>query len=205
MLGDRPRRCHAARVDESRVRSASALRAAGFFLTVLGVLLVGFGVVGPWVQLGLDGTVAEAVTPTYVGADLLEGKLALAFAVAALVGVLMARMGMANSRRGAALVVLAAGLATLAVSGSASLTAPDRLERQSLDQLRETGGDGAGDLVAVIARAIEPRLGSGIWLSLAGGLSIAVGGTVTQVWARRTTPQTDTNHTLSITREGGGS
>src|SRR5687768_206505 len=84
------------------------LRAIGFLVTVGGALAAGIGAMLTWVSVSLPGTIPVM----YIGVDLVEGTIALALAVVALVAVLASRIAATGSaRRGAAVVVMVAGIA----------------------------------------------------------------------------------------------
>ncbi len=150
-----------------------------------------------WFDIGIRGLTADVVSPTYLGVDVIEGRLALGLAIAALVAVLFARVGRSSSRRWAAGIVLAAGLGIVAASGTIVLTGPDRFEREAVAELRAVAGPQAdADLLANIAKLIETRIRPGVWLAMAGGAGVGLGGVMTLAWTRRVGAFTDAGPTL---------
>jgi hypothetical protein len=159
------------------------LRAVGFLVTVGGALTAGIGAMLTWVSVSLPGTIPEV----YLGVDLVEGTIALALAVVALVAVLASRIAATGSaRRRAAAAVVVAGIALVAIAGGEALTAGGRF-RDDVVRDVTSAVDGAAAPVdtAALEAAIDVRLGIGVWLTLAGGLATAAGGLVTRAWASR--------------------
>ena len=157
------------------------LRAIGFLATVGGALAAGIGAMLTWVSVSLPSTIPVV----YIGVDLVEGTIALALAVVALVAVLTSRIAATGSaRRGAAVVVVVAGIAIVAIAGGEALTAPQRFRDDAVADATGAFGDELIDATA-FADALEVRLGSGLWLTLVGGLATAGGGLVTLAWASR--------------------
>jgi signal transduction histidine kinase len=167
MLGRTAIGCDAAAMSSTAVSPdlrTVGLRVAGFLVTVVAVVLVGLGSLLEWIEVGLDGASIRALAQSYVGVDIVEGKITLALAVVAVVTVLIARVGSLSSRRWAALVVVLAGIGVLLATGTLALTALDRFAPTAAD---------------------EVRLQAALWLSMAGGVGIVLGGLMTLAWARR--------------------
>jgi hypothetical protein len=133
----------------------------------------------------LKGASIGAISPTYVGIDITEGKIALGLAMVAIVTVLIARVGRLHSRRWAAVVVVLAGLGVLVATGSLAVTASDTYARLVAEELSGPIKQVDPGLLAGITDLIEVRLRSGLWLSMAGGVGIILGGLMTLAWARR--------------------
>jgi hypothetical protein len=163
-----------------------ALRRAGFIVTVAGALLTGLGSLIAWAQVGIEGVPLDVISPTHLGVDLIEGKITIGLAVVAVVCVLLARVGREGARAWAATVVFVAGIGILLTSGEIALFGSDRLEAEAVDHLRAAAGEQADDrFIDDIVRLVESRLGSGVWLTMAGGAVVTVGGTLAMAWARR--------------------
>ena len=160
------------------------LRAIGFLVTVVGALAAGIGAMLTWVSVSLPSTIPVV----YIGVDLVEGTIALALAVVALVAVLASRIAATGSaRRGAAVVVVIAGIAVAAIAGVEALTAPQRFRDDAVADATGAFGDELIDMAALEA-ALEVRLGTGLWLTLVGGLTMVGGGLVTLAWTSRRRP-----------------
>ena len=177
--------------DPADVPTGLGTRAAGFLLTVIGALLAGVGSMLDWITVTVRDF-PEDIAPTAKGVDLTEGKLVLGLAVVALVAVLASRVGgTVGSRKGAAVVVLLAGLAIVAIGARELLSAEDRYVDDAIDELRETIGalGGSAEDVDAMADQLEGQfvveLGPGMWLAFGGGIVTAVGGAVTLAWASR--------------------
>jgi hypothetical protein len=161
------------------------LRAIGFLVTVGGALAAGVGAMLTWVSVSLPGTIPVV----YLGVDLIEGTIALALAVVVLLAVLASRIARTGSaRRGAAVVVIVAGIALVAIAGGDALTAPGRLRDDAVADVTGAFGDELVDTAAFEA-ALEVQLGAGLWLTLVGGLATTVGGLVTLAWTSRRGPE----------------
>jgi hypothetical protein len=157
------------------------LRAIGFLVTVAGALAAGIGAMLTWVSVSLPSTIPVV----YIGVDLVEGTIALALAVVALVAVLASRIAATGSaRRGAAVLVVIAGIAIVAIAGGEALTAPQRFRDDAIADVTGTFGDELIDTAAFEA-ALDVRLGTGLWLTLVGGLATVGGGLVTLAWTSR--------------------
>lgn len=109
----------------------------------------------------------------------------LALCVIALLAVLVTRVGAVDtSRRGAAVVVLLAGIALAGIALGIVASADRRFVGDAIAEIAELGGIDA-DAAAFLEELLEVRLGLGVWLTLAGGLVTAAGGLVTLRWASR--------------------
>jgi hypothetical protein len=165
------------------------LRAAGFLATVAGSLLTGVGALGAWAEIGLEGNRVGVISPTYLGVDLLEGKIAICLALIAVAGVLLARAGRTGSRPWAAVVVLVSGVAILATAGELAVAGSDRLERDAVastrDALREHAAE--EEVIDDVVALVEARLQPGVWVTMGGGALVMVGGSMSLAWARRAT------------------
>jgi hypothetical protein len=173
----------------------SATRLWGFLCLVGGALLAGLGATRDWAVVGFPGDATGTLDGSVKGTDVWEGKVVLAAAVLALVVLVAARLVRATETRR----ILAFGIATLgALVLALALSVAVRADA------RFGGAEGLDDVAANLAKqldqdpaAIRAQLeqrfdeqlrvdqGSGIWLTLAGGLLIDVGGAVTLAWARR--------------------
>jgi hypothetical protein len=171
--------------------SELGVRTLGFLVTVAGALLAGIGAVLDWIVV----TIADAsdeLAPTWRGLDTAGGKVVVVGAVVALVAVLASRVGgTATARRGAAIVVLVAGIAIVAAAALEAVTAEDRYSSDAIEEARDVVaslGIPAADLDAVLDELqgmIEVRLEPGLWVAIAGGAITVAGGAITLGWASR--------------------
>ena len=169
----------------------SQLRVVSFLLTVAGALLAGIGSMLDWVTVTIPDFPAE-LAPTLRGVDTAEGKLALAAAVVALIAVLVGRVGGTDSaRRGAAVVVLVAGVAIVAIGAREALTAEDRYVDDAVGEVRDVAGslgvaeEDVDAMIDELQEAFVVDVATGVWLTLLGGIATAAGGAVTLAWASR--------------------
>jgi len=176
---------------DDRVHEGLQLRVVGFLLTVAGALLAGIGSMLDWVTVTIPDFPAE-LAPTLRGVDTVEGKLGLAAAVVALIAVLVSRVGGTESaRRGAAVVVLIAGVAIVAIGAREALTAEDRYVDDAAGEVRDVAGslgiaeDDVDAMIDDLQEAFVVDVAIGVWLTLLGGIATAAGGAVTLAWASR--------------------
>lgn len=176
---------------DDRVHEGLQLRVVGFLLTVAGALLAGIGSMLDWVTVTIPDFPAE-LAPTLRGVDTAEGKLALAGAVVALIAVLVSRVGGTDSaRRGAAVVVLVAGVAIVAIGAREALTAEDRYVDDAIGEVRDVAGslgvaeDDVDAMIDDLQDAFVVDVATGVWLTLLGGIATVAGGAVTLAWASR--------------------
>jgi len=165
----------------------SKLRVAGFLAIALGGVLLGVGAVTQW------ATVSGFDTPT-TGIDLWEGLFVLAASFLALIGLVAIRLATPTAARAIAIVVIVIGL------GAAGLAAADALRAQTrftdpgqrdriARQLAAQSGLPFEPIREEIERQFRLRfsvsLGAGIFLTLAGGVLLVVGGALSLAWIRQ--------------------
>ncbi len=152
----------------------TGLRVRAFLFSVLGALLMGVGAVANWVTVGIP---IETAHTSLRGVDLTEGRIVLFLSLIVLVVVVGSRV--VPSRRVRQLLAaleLAAGLATVAIAAAFLV---DGRDHQAV--IRALG----------IPREMWAQLGAfrdlgpGPYVALVGGVSCALGGVLTLLWARR--------------------
>jgi hypothetical protein len=167
--------------------SSYGLRVAGFLITVAGVLLAGVGSIREWVEVGgVAGSNQANIPPSqWLGTELWQGKVVLALALVALLAVLVTRMGAtARIRKAAAGILLVAALATTAIAGATLLLGTSRYIDEEVAKAAAANQD-------TLRSALEASFHLGVWLTLAGGVVMLVGSTLTLAWAMRPRPDWD--------------
>jgi hypothetical protein len=170
----------------------SMLRLAGFLALTLGGLLVSLGSLMDW------ATVTPFDTSTR-GVDLWEGTITLAIGFAALLGMILMRLlRPARARHAAAVAILALGLTATALAGAAAIranerfTSPsqrDRIARALATELGLPYEEVRARIEVTFNRRFHASLDPGIFLVIAGGVMVALGGGLSVAWtARAPTP-----------------
>jgi hypothetical protein len=171
--------------------SAAPLRALGFGLTAAGALLAGATANDTWMRIGFRGDVGGVLDSEFAGTDLLEGIAVLVLAGATLVALLLVRRARMPLRLIAAAAILVFGIAMVLLPVWVALRAEDR----ALDETARTVAGSTGMSVDEAADLIrtEPDLAfevdtSLLFLPIAGGGLVVLGGATSLVWVRRTLP-----------------
>lgn len=142
------------------------LRLWGFLLTATGGALAGIGAVLDWAVVGFPSDAQRALDVPVKGIDVWEGKVVLAAALLALVGTVAMRLTTGRrAPRSLAVAVVVLGTLAAALALSVALRPEARLG----------GGEQLDERV---------ELGLGVWLSAAGGILVAGGGSLGLSWAR---------------------
>jgi hypothetical protein len=200
------------RLDASR---PSSLRLAGFLATTVGAALVGVGSVLNWAVIGVIGS--HVLDAPIKGIDVWEGKVALAIGVLSLVGMIVMRVvGGSTTRRGIAGATVILGLFAVGLATGDAIRIRTRFG-EDLGQLKKLAAALAGALgspVSDVLRELQQRLselvafsrGPGLWLVIAGGLLLAIGGALSLAWANRQDrrPVSATEDVASETTDGDG-
>jgi hypothetical protein len=160
----------------------SPLRLAGFLVTIVGGTLLGVGSLLAWAVIDLGGTTDVR------GIDVLEGKVALGCAILVLIGIPAMRGSLTRRGRYAwGAIIVVAGLLG---AGLAAYDLADKEARLGLGECAKqvaasTGIPESAELRAQCARFASTDLGTGIYVTIAGGLLSAAGGALGIAWARR--------------------
>ncbi len=173
----------------------SALRLWGFLALATGALVAGWGALSDWATLGFPGDTSGALDVAVKGADVWEGVVVLGAAVASLVALLAMRLvGSPSARRGIAFGVATLGALVVAIALSVAIRADARFGgAEGLDdvaadlaaRLEEPVGAVRAQLEERFSSQVRVDLGVGVWLALAGGALIDLGGALGLAWARR--------------------
>jgi len=181
----------------SEIRSTARptpLRLWGFLATAAGTLVAGIGATLDWAVIGFPGDERGTLDVAVKGTDVWEGKVALAAAVLALVLTLVLRLpSSADARRALALAVVTLGALSMALAISVAVRPTPRFAgTQGLDQIATDVSDQLGIPVAEVEAQLHERYGdqlsvdrgTGLWVTIAGGLFVVVGGSLSLAWAR---------------------
>ncbi len=176
------------RIDASR---PSTLRLAGFLCLAIGGLVLGVGSLMTWAVVGVVGS--HALDSSIKGTDVWDGKVTLAIAVAALVGVLAVRLITTGSVRRIISAGIAIGglFATGLAIGDAiriksrftgDLAALEKLAKALADTTHRPLVDILTQLEQQLSKLVTVTRGTGLWLVIAGGILVAVGGALSVAW-----------------------
>jgi hypothetical protein len=176
-----------ARWETRRVEDERGLRTASFALTAAGALLAAGGTTVTWTSTGLRQDLQGLLDLDYRGLDLAEGIAALV--VSGMVLALLADVRRHNGRRGIrASGSLLAGVILVALPTWVAIRAEDR----AVDEVAVVVARSAGITMEEAAARVrtDPDLAvrtdsSGVWLSIAGGVLVTLGGLTALVWSSR--------------------
>ncbi len=171
------------------------LRLWGFWLTAAGVLVLGIGCTLDWAVIGFPGDADGIFDAPVKGTDIWEGAVAFGSGVFALIGTLALRLLRGfDARRALALGIVSLGALATALAISVAMRADARLAGdEGLDDIAATLSGELG-ITPDAARArlldeldldLEVELGPGVWLTIAGGLVVVIGGSISLAWARQ--------------------
>jgi len=175
----------------------SGLRLAGALALVIGGALLGLGAASTWGSVGLSEQIDpdRAITAVIPGIDLWEGVLALAAAVAVLLGLVALRLVRRTStRRLIAVGVVVVGFAAAALAATVALRIQDRLvQTEGLDAYAHALSDSLdlpfdqvrSDIEDAFLRDLLVETGSGVWLAVVGGIFAGIGGILSLAWVRQ--------------------
>lgn len=143
--------------------------------------MLAVGSIMPWARDNLIGAVETR------GTDLLQGLMALALGVAAMLLLVALRWsGSASTRRLIGLAILVAGLIATGIALWTLATAEDAFRAEFIEDVaRLAGVDLAQAEELVDQTGIVTRTQAGLWLALAGGALTAVGGLLDLAWVGR--------------------
>jgi tryptophan-associated transmembrane protein len=172
----------------------SRLRLLGFVALVVGALLAGLGATLTWATVGFPNDTRHLADVAFKGVDVWEGVVALVIAAAALVALIVMRVARSSVVRLGIAVALAigglvvAGLAVLDVATArerfGGIGQLDQIARKMATFLGQTVGTMRALLEKNVAAALRVDVGSGLWITLAGGVLLVVAGVLSFLWAR---------------------
>ena len=172
------------------MEDSRGLRTASFALTGVGALIAAAGTTVTWMSAGLRRDLRELLDLEYLGLDLVEGIAALV--VSGMVLALLADVRRRPRPPGLRPVgLLLAGLILVALPAWVAVRAEDRAVDEVAVVVARTAGITTGEAAAHVRT--DPDLAvrtdsSGVWLSIAGGVLVTLGGVTTLLWSRRRPP-----------------
>ncbi|MGH2640756.1 MAG: Trp biosynthesis-associated membrane protein [Actinomycetota bacterium] len=162
--------------------------AAGFALTAAGALLAAVGTTVIWMSTGLRRDIRGLLDLEFRGLDLVEGVVALVVAAMTLVGLVLLRRLRGSARVGIAVSLVACGVVLIALPVWVAVRAEDR----AVEEIAQVVAASSGSTIEEATRRVrtDPELAvrtdaSGVWLSIAGGVLVTLGGVTTLLWVRR--------------------
>ena len=171
------------------MEDSTGLRTASSALTAAGALVAAAGTTIIWTSTGLRRDLRGLLDLDYRGLDLVEG-------IAALVLSVMVLALLADVRRRGRLGIrpvglLLAGVLLVALPAWVAV----RAEARAVDEVAVVVARAAGITTEEAAARVrtDPDLAvrtdsSGVWLSIAGGVLVTLGGVTTLWWSRRRPP-----------------
>ena len=173
----------------------TGLRVAGFVCIALGAVLAGVGATREWVAVGFTADTEHAADLSVHGTDVWEGKVVLFAAAAALLVLLAMRIsGSPSTRRGLAIVLIVIGAACIALPVVDAVRARDRFAGdEGLDRFVASLSVKLGlpkdivreQLAEQLDEELRIEVSPGLWLTVAGGVLLVVGGALGVAWVRR--------------------
>ena len=173
----------------------TAIRLWGFLFLVVGAVVAGIGALMDWATVGFPGDERGALDVAVKGVDVWEGKVVLASAVLALVGMIAMRLAQrTGTRRALAFGIATLGALVISVALSVAIRAEARLGgSEGLDELAgglaERLGEDPGAVRAQLERQygeqLRVDLGPGVAVAIVGGVLIDVGGALGLLWVRQ--------------------
>ncbi len=164
------------------------LRLAGFVCVALGAIAASIGATREWFVLGFAGDTEGAADQPVHGIDVWDGKVALFAAATALVVVVAMRIaGSGRTRRGLAITLIVLGVACVALAAQAAIGADDRFGGgEGVDRMAEALAVELGlpehvvreQLAEQLEADLRVELRSGLWITAAGGVLLALGGSL---------------------------
>ncbi|HEY7659792.1 MAG TPA: Trp biosynthesis-associated membrane protein [Actinomycetota bacterium] len=174
--------------------AATRLRVAGFAAVVVGALLAGIGATSTWASIGFSADMQRAADVPLNGTDVWEGKaimLAVLIALAAVLALRLASSG--RARRAMAILVIVLGVTCAALPILDAVRARHRFG----------GGEGVDRVATILAAqlalpvevvrrelteafeaGLRVEIQPGLWLTVAGGILMVVGGALGLRWVR---------------------
>lgn len=173
----------------------TAIRLWGFLFLVAGAVVAGLGAVLDWAVLGFPGDEQGTLDVAVKGVDVWEGKVVLASAALALVGMLAMRLVLGTeTRRAIAFGIATLGALVIAIALSVAMRADARFGgSEGLDEMATGLAEQLGEDPAAIRAELEEQigdqlrvdLGPGVAVAVVGGVLIDVGGALSLLWVRQ--------------------
>jgi hypothetical protein len=168
--------------------SDGSLRALGFATTAVGALIAGIGATNVWISIGFRSDVHGVLDSEFAGTDFVEGIVVLVLAAATLVAVVAVRRARGRARAIAATAIVVFGVVIALLPAWAAIRADDRAiddAAEAIAAASDIPADEAADRIRTEPELALDVVTSGVFVSIAGGVLVAVGGAMSLVWARR--------------------
>ncbi|HEX5950307.1 MAG TPA: hypothetical protein VFZ96_04850 [Actinomycetota bacterium] len=171
------------------------IRLSGFLFLVVGAVVAGLGALLGWAILGFPGDEQGTLDVAVKGVDVWEGKVVLACAVLALVGMLALRLVLGTeTRRALAFGIASLGALVIALALSVAMRADARFGgSEGLDEMASALAERLGQDPAAIRAELSEQvgdqlrvdLGPGVAVAVVGGALIDVGGALSLLWVKQ--------------------
>lgn len=186
--------------------NSDGLPLLSFLFTAAGGLLIGLGALGTWAVVTFLGSGASS-SPAGIppgggssslaaidtkGIDTIEGRIALICAVLVLVAIPLMRALSRKGRTVLVVLVIVAGIASVAVALRDVVQSDSRLGTAGADRIAKDIADKTGlpfaDLKAQAESLTSVDVKPWLYVTVAGGLLAVAGGALSLAWARREGP-----------------
>ncbi len=171
------------------VSRPTPLRLLGFVCTALGGVLIAWGAISDWATVVFLGAgFRDSATP---GADVAEGRVALALGVVMLISIVALRVVTSTvARRSIALGVCVAAAVALGIGIVDLVRAEERFGDYAVEEIASDVSRQQGIPIAEARLAVQAvvdddgsiEVGLGLWSVLAGGAVGLVGGLLDLAW-----------------------
>jgi hypothetical protein len=151
----------------------------GAILAIVGGLVLVASALLPWSEITSDlpAELGAASSQTFKGTDYVFGYVVLAFGIlaAGAGGVLLSRAS-SKGRRAAAVLAIVLGSAALAIGILEMLAIADATIGQLADEIAKVSGQSPSTIEPQLKEVFEVKAAFGVYVVLAGGLLVFVGG-----------------------------
>ena len=170
------------------MRGERWLTAAGSALTIAGAVLAAVATTTTWIATGLRRDLRGILDLEFRGLDLVEGIVALVVAAVTLIGLVLLRRFRGSTRVGITVLVVACGLALLALPTWVAVRAEDR----AVDEIARVVAESSGSTIEEATRRVrtDPELAvradATVWLPIVAGVLVVLGAGATLTASVRT-------------------
>lgn len=170
------------------MRDERWLTAAGFALTIAGAVLAAVATTTTWIATGLRRDLRGILDLEFRGLDLVEGIVALVVAAVTLIGLVLLRRFRGSTRVGITVIVVACGLALVALPTWVAVRAEDR----AVDEIARVVAESSGSTIEEATRRVrtDPELAvradATVWLPIFAGVLVVLGAGATLTASVRT-------------------
>jgi Tryptophan-associated transmembrane protein (Trp_oprn_chp) len=162
--------------------------AAGSALTIAGAVLAAVATTTTWIATGLRRDLRGILDLEFRGLDLVEGIVALVVAAVTLIGLVLLRRFRGSTRVGITVIVVACGLALVALPTWVAVRAEDR----AVDEIARVVAESSGSTIEEATRRVrtDPELAvrtdATVWLPILAGVLVVLGAGATLTASVRT-------------------